>query len=1844
MNDHYDIAIVGIGLRFPGGAKCTDSFWENLVNRVDAISEVKKARWNPATHYCPGSEKRRSKSKTKWGGFVDDLIGFDAAFFGITPREADTLDPQQRVLLEVCWNAFEDAGLRKQELSQSRTGVYIGGFTLDYMVQQLSGTDLNKIEPHTATGSMMTLLSNRLSYVFGLTGPSLSVDTACSSSLVATHLACTSLLSRESDIALAGGVNALLIPSYFVAESQAGMLSPTGRSRTFDSRADGYVRGEGAGIVVLKRLEDAVTADDRIYAVIKATGVNQDGQSKGLTVPSGDAQMRLMEEVYSKAEISPKNVVFVEAHGTGTPVGDPIEANAVGRFMRQEREVGKECYIGSVKTNIGHTEAAAGVAGLIKAALSIYKKQLPPHLHLREVNPDIDLEVLKLKIPTDCVDLELASKEIIAGVNSFGFGGTNAHAVLQGYIGNDHKPNENSNQALTDRACVLIPVSARSVTSLRQLAADYGEKLVITNDSEHLNQLLTGICHYRDHHHVRSVVVAKDIHDVVEQLSGLANGEPLGDTVPNDLANLRIVNTPREKLAWVFTGMGPQWWAMGQQLYKQESVFKAALDWVCAEFDKYTTPAGWSLAEEMFKSEHDSFMNETRVAQAANFALQVSLAELWNSWGIRPDLVVGHSAGEPAAAYMAGALSFEDAVLVSYHRSRLQQLTAGKGRMIAIDVTVEKARELMASVSKDELSIAAINARESLTIAGSNRAIDRLAAKLEDSEVFSKVLHVDIPYHSHVMEELQDELVRKLSSTRPGGTHTPLYSTVTGDLIEGECLNANYWYQNIRQPVYFYKVIQRMVDAGFCGFMEIGPHPVLTNSIRQTLAEINLDGETSNTSFVLHSLNRKLPEQKSVLMNLSALYCAGFEVNWGQVYNEQLATNFVAYPKYPWDHQHFWSEPPSITEFRVHRNPHPFLAHRVASATPTWDIDTFSGALDYIKDHQIQGSVVFPASGYIEMFLAATRELYGESVRFELINIQLLKAIYLVSDVKIDIQLSFAKGNGQYTLATRAYDSNASKWEVNSQAKVVIRHSDRPQADSPATIAARCPIVIAAKTVYSRFKDFGLEYGPLFQGISSMRQGQGEVLITLGLEESTQQECNDYQVHPVLGDLCLQALAASLPIQTNRTNTVFLPVSVGKVVKYGSVLNAKFIHSKIIEQNAQSITCDIKLLDADGRVLLALDHSRAKAIGVEGEFVGRKAQKAYTIKWQAQDLPMEMGHPTSTSVHDRVRRWIVFGDGNALEQQLVEQLKAHHQECELVRLADVSRTNGNHYTIDAKDSKSYETLLDDIQRTNETPIDGIIYLWGCALTEHGFTGDVDVTDIGRVSHYLLYLLQATIKLDWRNKNPKIWVVSDQAQSITNVAPVKHCLQGPLWGMGRVAGQVEHKDLWGGIVDIDAQSRADINSLVYELLHDSQEDQVAFRQGQRYVPRLTTFDDISPANRPVFRPDITYLITGGLGALGLITARWLVENGARHLLLLSRSGLPPRKQWRSLSSEHHAHDKVQAVIKLEKLGCHVIAGSVDVSDYRQLTKFIKRYEGESRPPINAVYHTAGVAVPELIVDMDRTNFERVFPAKIQGTINLHKMFSDRALDAFVLYSSLASVVTSSGQTSYSAANAFLDAFAHWRNENGQSALSINWGPWGEAGMAADLDLIDFFASRGFFAMSNHQATEMLGALTIAGCPQAVVVSADWHNAVKVGYPMGMGPAYLNELRSEPAENTNTDAEESTNDNINFLLNYVNLDSIAKKKELLIEQLIQIGAQLLRIDTSVFTPKNSFTSIGLDSMLAMELRTRLASTFGVNIAVVDLLNNRPIQVLADKLYLDIEQHLSELETEWDDGMVA
>ncbi|MEQ8971993.1 MAG: type I polyketide synthase [Coleofasciculus sp. C1-SOL-03] len=869
------IAIIGIGCRFPG-AKDPTAFWQLLRDGVDAITEIPTNRWDINELYDPNPE-HPGKISSRYGGFLEQVDQFDPHVFGISPREALSMDPQQRLLLEVAWEALDDAGQVREHLAGSRTGVFIGISTNDY--SRIYPAYQSQPQGYDLTGNSLNIAAGRLSYLFNFRGPSMAIDTACSSSLVAVHLACQSLWNGESTLALAGGVNLILSPIGTIALTHLNALSADGRCRTFDGRANGYVRGEGAGIIVLKPLSKALADNDPIYALIRGSAVNHDGRSKGLTVPYGPAQEALIREALNKAGVAPAQISYVELHGTGTPLGDPIEAIALGTVLATDRPPGRDCAVGSVKSNIGHLEAASGIAGLIKVALSLKHQQLPPSLHFQQPNPYIPFDTLPLRVQQGLTPWTPGMGPALAGISSFGFAGTNAHLILE------QAPLLSNTETPTPQFPYVLPLSAHSPEAVKSLAQSY-QTLLATPD---LDPTFGQNCCYtasvrRTHQEYRMAFMVHPEHDQLGMMAEIASGHKPRHRPP--------------KLAFVFSGQGPQWWAMGRELLKSEPMVREVIEECDALIRSHTH---WSLLKELQANACESRLHETEIAQPAIFALQVALARLWLSWGIEPNAVVGHSLGEVAAAHIAGILSLNDAVSLICDRGRLMQRATGKGKMAAITLSAAETQRRLQGY-EDQLAIAAINGPTATVVSGEPTALESFLQALEQEQPagFGKVLPVNYAFHSPQMAPLAAELVETLHQLQPQPETIPIVSTLTGQHRPGAEFNAEYWGRNVEQPVRFATAIEELVNAGHTVFLEISPHPVLCGYISQCLNHLGKEGK------VLSSLRRNQAERATLLRSLGILYTLGFPVNWQPVYPP--GCQVVRLPSYPWQRERYWVE------------------------------------------------------------------------------------------------------------------------------------------------------------------------------------------------------------------------------------------------------------------------------------------------------------------------------------------------------------------------------------------------------------------------------------------------------------------------------------------------------------------------------------------------------------------------------------------------------------------------------------------------------------------------------------------------------------------------------------------------------------------------------------------------------------------------------------------------------------------------------------------------------------------------------------------------------------------------
>jgi 1-acyl-sn-glycerol-3-phosphate acyltransferase len=1197
------IAIIGIGCRFPGGATSPASFWAMLVNGVDAVTDCPPERFD-LSQVFDADRTRPGRMYTRWGGFVDGIDQFDAGFFGFSMREALRIDPQHRMLLEVAWEALEDAGLPADGLAGSLTGVFVGISTHDYADVQAYPGNRALIDAHTNSGGAGSIAANRISYVYDLRGPSFIVDTACSSSLVSVHLACQSLRNDECTLALAGGVQAVLNPELTIGFCKASMISPDGRCRAFSAEANGYVRGEGGGIVVLKRLSQAIADGDRIYALVRGSAINEDGRTNGMTVPGLPAQQEVLRQAYTRAGVAPGDVHYIEAHGPGTPVGDPIEAEALATVVACERPPGETLRIGSVKTNIGHLEAGSGIAGLVKAALVVQNRYIPPSLHFKTPNPAIPFEAYRLRV-TGQGEAWPKDAPAFTGINSFGFGGANAHVVLEGPPPAPERPHEGESSPRTE----LLVTSARSAESLRGLARAYRD-LCRRDGPPRLAELVSAAALQRSHHEHRLGVVGKDLETLADNLDAFANDETRADVVSG-----RASHQHPPRLAFVFAGMGPQWWGMGRQLLEREPVFRAVIE----ECDRLIRRhADWSLVEELLEDESRSRVAEADFAQPVNFAFQAALIALWKDWGVRPDAVVGHSAGEIAAVYAAGIMDLEESVRVAFHRGRLQHRASGKGRMLAVGLGLDALRPFLAGY-EGRLAVAAVNSPTSVTLSGDTDAVEELSGSLQKQGAFCRVMSVQVPYHSHHMDPIEGELIESLAGLRLAPASTPIVSEVSGEWAQGGSFDAAYWWCNIRQPVLFGDAVLRLIGEGYDTFLEVSPHPVLGAAVKECLSH------AAKTGACLPSLRRMDDDRAAMLRALAGLYARGVDVDWEKVLGRPRTR--VALPLYAWNKERVWLEslPASATpEVGVNGHNVGILGGRVRTVRPHWEVDLKNPALAYLQDHRIHGAIVFPGAAYVAMALEAAAEIAGtSSVGLE--GVEFRKALFIPETTPPRLQAVYDAGSrGLEIHAQNGANGNSDKWTLHAGCQLTAAPAEAPPLDLEA-VRGRCRREVARQEFYDEVGKRGFTFGPRFMGVEKLFQGDGEALGYVRLPEAHSVEANGDRVHPALFDAGLQVLIGAVTSREQPRDgkwPAFLPTRAARVASHRPVGASFWSHATVEELTPESFQGTVSIHGEDGALLLQVQGLRAKTLeDIRSAEESSTADWLYHLVWEEKALP-----------------------------------------------------------------------------------------------------------------------------------------------------------------------------------------------------------------------------------------------------------------------------------------------------------------------------------------------------------------------------------------------------------------------------------------------------------------------------------------------------------------------------------------------------------------------------------------------------------------------------------------------
>jgi len=1448
LRDREPIAVIGIGCRFPGAAG-PEKFWQLLCDSVDAVTEVPPERWDIDAVY-DANPMAVGKMNTRCGGFLRDIDLLDRRFFGLSVREAVRMDPQHRMMMEIAWEALENAGINAHELAGSQTGVFVGISGSDYAQMQFSDPKLT--DAYAGLGCALTIAASRVSHSLNLRGPAIAVDTACSSSLMAIHLAIRSLREGECSVALAGGVNILLSPVTTMCLSKAGMMSPDGRCKAFDASANGYVRSEGAGLVVLKPLSRALHDGDSIYAVIRGTASNQDGRSSGIAAPNGEAQQAVIRAACGDAGIAPRDLDYVEAHGTGTAVGDPIELQALGTVVAADRALGSVCRVGSVKTNIGHAESAAGIASLIKASLILHHRQIPPSLHFHNPNPLIPFERLPIRVQTALEPTPETTRPMLIGVNGFGVGGTNVHVVLEAA-----RPASSTTvrQPEIVQRPLLLPLSASSGVALKGNAAALADRLRRADGETILYDAAYTLGARRARLNHRLVAFGNSAAELAETLTGFANDRNSASLVSSILAPGDF-----SKLAFVFTGQGSQWVGMGRELIAREPVFREVVEQVDARLQSLLH---YSLLQEFQRDAGESRLQETIVAQPAIFTLQVALATLLRSWGIVPTMVLGHSVGEVAAAHVASALTLADAVTLIANRARIMQQATGRGRMVSVELPREDLESLIAPWSRD-VAIAAVNGPASVVLSGESSAMAAVVEILDARGAVSTPLPVNYAFHSPQMEPYKHELIAALAGLQPQATSIRMISTVTARPITGESLVSTYWGDNVRMPVLLSPAVEVLASEGIQAVLEIGPHAVLSGTLSRSLKSVR------SKAVVVSTLRRDTSDQQSLATAVAMLHVNGFTPDWNALYpNGRLVQSL---PTYAWDRQRYWLDIDD-GKGRLRASAHPLLSTRLASAQPAWETSVNPQVLAFAQDIRLESHALLSKGLLLEAVLGAAAEAFGEQP-FDLSGVAFDKEVTTSSGHVDKIQTTIAMTLPDNALVSvfkqlAGEEQSDNPWVDALTARVRKLEDARAPALDLEAIRARCATRVSGVELYARLSEVGgLHFGDAVRVIDHVFKGEDETLVCIESTPAILHESERHLLHPVALETAL--LTAKLLDVARAPVLDLLHAQRVRVFARGKVASFAYARRRSLPEGREHYArSDIYLLDDAGTTLAVLEGAlfAANATRTTSGVPTDPAEWNHETVWRVAPLE-KSGVPDSAAGES----WLIVADEQGVGARVAARLEQSGRHCVLVRRGRAFEQIGpNEFHVAPNSRADIERVL-SLMLGAGTACAGILHLWSLDSVASEELRPAHIEhDLGLGAVHVMHLIQAVYATSLR-RPPRFYLATRNAQRVlaedTRVSPT----QAAIWGLNKVI-VLEHPELQCTCIDLGTTD--DESALVAECLAADREELVVSRNGVRHVARLVPAARVALAGIDRRRaPDSeeleVYVNAVGRGFAGVVT--------------------------------------------------------------------------------------------------------------------------------------------------------------------------------------------------------------------------------------------------------------------------------------------------------------------------------------------------------------------------------------
>ncbi|MDL2078283.1 thioester reductase domain-containing protein [Streptomyces sp. GXMU-J15] len=1738
------IAIIGLGCRLPGGANSPDSLWRMLVDGTDTIREFPAERGD-AQAVFDADPDQPGKAYVTQGGFLDERVDlFEPGVFGISPREAVGMDPQQRIGLEVAWEALERAGYAPDRLTGSATGVYFGVSTTDYARLRQSEGDIRDVDAYQLVGEP-SFVAGRISYTLGLMGPSKVVDTTCSSSLVALHEACQDLRTGECDMALAGGVNLMLSPYGFVMMSKFGGLSPDGRCKTFDAGANGYVRGEGAGVVVLKRYSDARRDGDPVLALVRGSAVNHDGRSSGLTVPNPAAQQGVIRGALEQAQIAPGDVDYVEAHGTGTALGDPIELRALQAVIGRNRPADKPLKVGSIKTNIGHLESAAGIAGVLKLVLALQHGELPPHLHFNEPNPNVDWGRLNVEVTKDGGPWgATGDRPRIGGISSFGASGTNAHAVISAVP----EPAEPADPSAGPQ---VLTLSAHSAESLTALAGRYATHLR-DNPGVPLADISWTSQVGRSRQRNGLAVTGSTAGELADALEAFGRGERGSGVVTAELP----VHKHR-KTAWLFTGQGSQYAGMARGLADVPAFrvpFDEAADLFDVHLDRPLASVVWPEPGQ------ESPVDDTRYTQPALFAVEYALARMWQSWGLRPSGLLGHSIGGIVAACIAGVFELPDAVRLVAARAALMAALPEGGAMAALDCDEATARAAISGY-RDTVSLAGVNGPSSVVISGAAADVDAVRATLEARGMRTTRLTVSHAFHSPLLAPMLADFRAVAESLTYRMPTLPLISDHTGRPWTAEDSGPEYWVRHAAGTVRFHDGLTALHAEGARTFLEIGPSPVLSGIGERT----GLDGDCLYVPS-LYKPRAGAPEDRTAVQRaLGLLHLRGETVDWTAVHSGAArAPRRVPLPVTPWNGERYWYEERREAPRASAGTPVPVAGVRLHSAVPTYEQQLDSPEWDRYARTGADGFRFLPVGSLGRVARAAAGDALG-GVWSCVEKLEVFRRIPMeragrVLQVTVD---GDEDGCAIVTLHTQtpAEAAAGAPWTRHARAVLRRRASTRSRHSAPTLAGHEYADDLHYET--ASLSD------ALIGAVLSARRGDEGVLVALGLD-SEETAAHAVQV--------FDAAVAAVSWDAGLTKAGYA----GRITEatLESLDGARYVRAIAQPGKDPGTVCgSVDLFSEDGAYLggireLMVVIEDAKPAAEPAPW--RDPEELLTrLEWQETE-------PAAAAPDLSGQGWLLVPDRTGTARRLATALRALGADARieesgapdlddwLGRLPDgvtphrvVLLTGLDAPRPDAADADSLTAFRDRAELAAVALVQGLSARAACTRTG--------------------------LSLVTRGAVPAL-----PEQGVTSP------FAGTLWGLGRAIA-LEHPEHWAGAIDLDpdAGESDEGTALAAALADTAEEDQQALRGTGRRVARLVKFPLSAEElrRRPTIDRQGTYLITGAFGGIGQALARDLADSGAGKLVLLGRTPLPPREQWNDPSLTGSVRERVDFVSALEETGVLVEVVAADVNDVEEMLPVVQGL-ATGLMPLRGVVHAAGTSVPQFLRDIpvdDPRDYDAVWRPKVVGGWLLHQLTEGLELDFFLGFSSIAATWGSQHVTSYAAANSFLDALAEYRHTQGLTALTVSWGPWELTSNLFGADVVEFLTSTGLRMLSAPQCLKLLNALLAQDAPQAVVCSADWARYKPVM-----------EARADRPVLRTVEIDEGTGGGTSTaVLQALEGADPAGRAGVLTGYLQQVLGEVLAVPPESVLPEADVMSHGLDSLMVMEVVKRCKGDLGISV---------------------------------------